>query len=143
MHTSVETMFLYKAEVVLLGSCSRFLEVPLVQRAALRAFLDGSRVDSTQGPSSHFFFFFPTPFFARFLFFFCYHPFCVLRDLHFHLSSAPHTPPTLTKLWGIVLYIPTCPTTPLISLFVNATPAKHILKPINFVAFAVCVRLPF
>jgi hypothetical protein len=51
VHTSLLARFLYRAEAVLLGSCrcSRFPEVPLVQRAALRAFLVGIQGRSPQG----------------------------------------------------------------------------------------------
>jgi hypothetical protein len=80
----------------------------LVQRAALRAFLIGLQVNS---PKDHHedFFFFLTPLFAGF---FHFVQFLLLCDLHINLSSAPHTQPHHTKLWGNVRHIPTHPPAP-------------------------------
>ena len=119
-------MFLYNAEVVLLGSCSRFPEVPLVQRAALRAFLDGSRVDSTKDHHHSFFFFFQPLFLPDFsiLSNFCFvwpshQP--VLRTSH---STAPHQ--TLGKC-SPYPYPPTC--TPLVHVAPWLLPQKPSLHP--------------
>jgi hypothetical protein len=81
----------------------------LVQRAALRTFLVGLQVDSPKDHHEDFFIFFSNSSFCR-IFSFC--PISVLCDLHINLSSAPHTQPHHTKLWGNVRHIPTHPPAP-------------------------------
>ncbi len=49
--TSVETRFLYRSKAVLLQSYKNFPEVPMVQRAALRAIWKGSLGRSPHRPS--------------------------------------------------------------------------------------------
>ena len=94
VHTSVETRFLYELKAVVLQSCKAFPEVPMVQRAALRAIWKGSLGRSPHRPSRpKKSFFFITPFFCRICLFFV--------TLHFAFSvtftslSLPHVPPYL------------------------------------------------
>ena len=68
-----------------------------------------SRVNSPKDSHEKNLIFFSNSSFCR-IFSFC--PISVLCDLHINLSSAPHTQPHHTKLWGNVRHIPTHPPAP-------------------------------
>ena len=68
-----------------------------------------SMVEPREYQPDQFFFLFSNSSFCR-IFSFC--PISVLYDLHINLSSAPHTQPHHTKLWGNVRHIPTHPPAP-------------------------------
>jgi hypothetical protein len=81
-------------------------------------------VEPREYQPDQFFFFFSNSSFCR-IFSFC--PISVLCDLHINLSSAPHTQPHHTKLWGNVRHIPTHPPAPTwCMLRLGFSPKNHL-----------------
>ena len=130
VHTSVETRFLYNSKAVLLQSSRTFPEVPMVQRAALRAIWKGSIGRSPHRPSRpkkvFFYFFFNPSFCWIWLLFFS-------PSLHCTLSPSCSTQPPPTKFWRRVLHIPLYPPAPLPHPAISAIAVKPCHKPLTFV----------